>query len=269
MIRRCWGPVLLAVLVVGVVACSNPDAPINEDSPGPTVTLPSPGAAGGPTVSGSLTVYAPPELTAVGTRLVRGFMKQNPQADVNLVNEAPRLSMFRILGGAPGGVFISDAQSISDFGAYDHNLPSSTRLAREALVLAVPKGNPGGVKTVDDLGKPPGPDMICTPPYMLAASQSSPTDLTVPINEKAAADCGNTLVDEVAAKKLAGALVPGSFAGYLRGNRIDRIRVPLTGNLVVTYSAIPIEGSEVATGFINFARSDAGKKMFEDSGYEA
>jgi molybdate transport system substrate-binding protein len=268
-IRHRWGLVLLALLVVEVVACTNQDAPVNEDNPGPTVTLPSPGAAGGPTVSGSLVVYAPPELTAVGVRLVRAFTKQNPHADVKMVNEAPRVSMLRILGGEPGDLFISDDTSISDLRAYARNLPSSKGIAREALVIAVQKGNPGKVKKVEDLGHPPDPDVICTPPYMLAASNAAPEDLTVPINEDSKPDCGGTTVDQVAAKKLDRALVPGSSVGRLRGNKVDRVRVPLTGNLVVPYSVVPIKDSDVAEGFINFVRSDDGRKLFEESGYEA
>jgi molybdate transport system substrate-binding protein len=268
-IRHRWGLVLLALLVVEVIACTNPDAPVNEDNPGPTVTLPAPGAAGGPTVKGSLVVYAPPELTAVGLRLARAFTKENPDADVKMVNEAPRVSMLRILGGQPGDLLISDDRSILDFRAYARNLPSSKSLAREALVIAVPKGNPGKVKKVEDLGRSPDPDVICTPPYMLAASNTAPEDLTVPINEDSKAGCGGTTVDQVAAEKLDGALVPGSSVGRLRGNKVDRVRVPLTGNLVVPYSVLPIKDSDVAEGFINFARSDDGRKLLEQSGYEA
>jgi molybdate transport system substrate-binding protein len=260
--------VLLVVLVVAA-ACSNPNAPVDEDDPGPTVTLPSPGAAGGPQVSGSIVVYAPVELAAVGTRLVRGFTKQNPDADVNLVNEAPRLSMLRILGGAPGDLLISDASSISDFRAYARNLGSSKALAREALVLVVPNGNPDGVKGLDDLGDPPDPDEVCTPPYMLDASNAPLEDLSVPINRDSDPDCAAKVVDLVGARKLETALVPGSAAGYLRGSQIDRVRVPLSGNLVVSYNVVPLKNTAAATGFINFARSDAGKRIFEESGYKA
>jgi molybdate transport system substrate-binding protein len=268
-VRHRWSLLLLALLVVEAVACSNPDAPVNEDNPGPTVTLPSPGAAGGPEVSGSLVIYVPPELTSVSVKLLRGFTKQNPHTDVKLVNDPPRVSMLRILGGAPADLFISDDKSISDFRAYARNLPSSQSLAREALVIAVPKGNPNHVRKVDDLGHPPDPDVVCTPPYMLAANQAVPEDLTVPVNADSKPDCGETTVDQVATKALAAALVPGSSVGRLRSKQVDRVRVALTGNLVVRYSVVPIKDSDVAEGFVNFARSDAGKKIFESSGYEA
>jgi molybdate transport system substrate-binding protein len=269
-IRQRWGLVLLALLVVeATVACSNPNPPVNEDNPGPTVTLPSPGAAGGPTVSGSIVIYAPTELTAVATRLVRGFMKQNPDADAKLVTEAPRLSMLRILGNQPGDVFISDANSISDFRAYDHSLPSSKGLASESLVIAVPKGNPDDVRTVDDLGDPPDDSMICSPEYMRDASALPLEEVTVPINEDSKPNCGSTTVDQVVAKKLKGALVPGSAAGYLRGNEIDRVRVSLTGNLVVPYYVIPLKNTDIANGFVNYVRSDDARRILEESGYEA
>jgi ABC-type molybdate transport system substrate-binding protein len=267
--RHRWALVLLAFLAVNALSCASDDPAVNTDNPGPTVTLPAPGAAGGPAVSGSLVVFAPTELTAVGTRLASGFMKQNPKAHVTFRAEATRLSMLRILGQQPADIFISDAKSISDFRAYLHNLPSSQGLAREVLVIVVPKHNPGKVLHAADLGDPPPSEAICTPPVMLFQTQVPLDDLAVPINKRSKANCGSETVDAVAKGDLKGAIVPGSAAGYIRANQIDRIRLPLTGNVVVPYSIVVVKDSAVANGFVNFAHSDRGRQLINESGYDS
>jgi molybdate transport system substrate-binding protein len=260
--------VALVLVVVLAPACVSQNPAADTENPGPTVTLPSPGAAGGPTVSGDVNVYASPELSSVGARMAKAFQKQNPKARVNFVAENPKETILRILSKQKVDVFIADHRTLILANAYIRgDFPTPGSFAREALVLVTPKGNPAGIKSYTDLGDPPPAESVCTPPFMRLESANPLDSLAVPVNEASPTDCGATTVAKVESGDLKGALVPGSSVGFFQSSKVDRLGVPLTGNLIVPYGLANISGTNAATGYANFVRSDQGRQVLSESGY--
>jgi molybdate transport system substrate-binding protein len=264
--RRRTRLIALSLVLVQVLGCSSQNPQLDPNDPGPTVTLPVPGAQGGPDVTGTIRVYGPPELASVGTRLVQGFASENPRADITFTPEAPRESMLRFIAGAEADVFISDAENLLLLRAYLNGLPRTKGFARDSLVLAVPKGNPKFIRSLEDAGALP-PEAVCTPLYMLERSAIPLDEVTVPLNQKPEPDCRTTAMDRLAAGELDAVLVPGSAIGYLRGREADRIRLPAPGNLVASYQMVLISDNEAARGFEAFLTSDRGVDIIAESGY--
>ena len=264
--RRRTALIALSLVMVHALGCSSPNPRVDPDNPGPTVTLPVPGLRGGPKVTGTVRVFGGPELAAVGTRLVQTFGNDNPGADITFTAEAPRESMLRFIAGADADVFIADEKSLQLLSAYLDGLPRTQGFGRDVLLLAVPKGNPMFVESLEDVGELP-PEAVCTPPYMLQGSMIPLDQLEVPLNAEAAPDCGTSTVDALVAGDLDAALVPGSAVGYLRARDADRIRLPGAGNLVVPYRMVLLSDNDAARGFMNFVSSDIGRSIITQSGY--
>ena len=166
--------------------------------------------------------------------------------------------MLRFIAGVDADVFIADERSLQLLGAYLDGLPRTQGFGRDVLLLAVPKGNPKFVQSLEDVGELP-PEAVCTPPYMLQGSVVPLDQLEVPLNEEAAADCGTTTMDALVAGDLDAAVVPGSAVGYLRLARPSRIRLPVAGSLVVPYRMVLLSDNDAARGFMNFVSSDIGR----------
>ena len=111
---------------------------------------------------------------------------------------------------------VAESKDIRLLNAYVRGLPQhGSAFAIDPLVLAVPKGNPAGIRRLEDVGELP-PEAVCTPPYMLEARADELDDVVVPVNEDSSPDCGTPTVDAVAAGDLAAAAVPGSAVNFVR-----------------------------------------------------
>ncbi len=116
------------------------------------------GAAGGSgdgQVSGAVTVFAAASLTESFTRLGKDFEAANPGSRVTLNFAGSSALANQINQGAPADVFASAAlanmTTVTEAGNAD-GTPST--FARNQLVIAVPRGNPAGVRGLADVSGP-------------------------------------------------------------------------------------------------------------------
>jgi hypothetical protein len=132
----------------------------------------------------------------------------------------------------------------------------------------VPKGNPAGIRRLEDAGELP-PEAVCTPPYMLEARAAELDDVVVPVNEDSLPGCGTPTVDAVAAGDLAAAAVPGSAVNFVRLIEVSRVRLSLSGGLYAAYEmALANDDNQAAIGFRNFVASKAGRGIIVGQGYD-
>ena len=118
-------------------------------------------AAGGPSsggssgVKGTVTVFAAASLTESFTRIGKDFEAANPGSKVTFNFAASSALANQIDQGAPADVFAAASpatmKTVTDMGGAD-GVP--TTFVKNQLVIAVAKGNPKGIKTLDDLTKP-------------------------------------------------------------------------------------------------------------------
>jgi molybdate transport system substrate-binding protein len=135
-----------ALGLAGLAGCGN-----STGTAGPS----SSGTASRTGVTGPVTVFAAASLTESFTRIGKDFEAANPGAKVTFNFAGSSALANQINQGAPADVFASAApanmKAVTDAGNGDGN---PTTFVRNQLVIAVPKGNPKGVKGLADLTKP-------------------------------------------------------------------------------------------------------------------
>ncbi|MEU7588430.1 molybdate ABC transporter substrate-binding protein [Micromonospora sp. NPDC049230] len=106
-------------------------------------------------VTGTVTVFAAASLTESFTRIGADFEAANPGSTVTLNFAGSSALANQVNQGAPADVFASAAPAtmatVTEAGNAD-GAPSV--FARNQLVIAVPRGNPGRVTGLADLGRP-------------------------------------------------------------------------------------------------------------------
>ncbi|MEU8258053.1 molybdate ABC transporter substrate-binding protein [Micromonospora inaquosa] len=106
-------------------------------------------------VTGTVTVFAAASLTESFRRIGEDFEAANPGSAVTLNVAGSSALANQINQGAPADVFASAAPAnmatVTEAGNAD-GTPAT--FARNQLVIAVPRGNPGGVTGLADLSRP-------------------------------------------------------------------------------------------------------------------
>ncbi|MBQ0980954.1 molybdate ABC transporter substrate-binding protein [Micromonospora sp. M61] len=105
--------------------------------------------------TGAVTVFAAASLTESFRRIGKDFEAANPGSTVTLNVAGSSALANQINQGAPADVFASAAPAnmatVTEAGNADG---TPTTFARNQLVIAVPRGNPGGVTGLADLSRP-------------------------------------------------------------------------------------------------------------------
>ncbi|WP_433650568.1 molybdate ABC transporter substrate-binding protein [Micromonospora zamorensis] len=112
--------------------------------------------------TGAVTVFAAASLTESFRRIGKDFEAANPGSTVTLNVAGSSALANQINQGAPADVFASAAPAnmaaVTEAGNADG---TPTTFARNQLVIAVPRGNPGGVTGLADLSRPGVKVAVC------------------------------------------------------------------------------------------------------------
>ncbi|MGC4797996.1 molybdate ABC transporter substrate-binding protein [Micromonospora saelicesensis] len=112
------------------------------------------GAADG-RITGAVTVFAAASLTESFRRIGKDFEAANPGSTVTLNVAGSSALANQITQGAPADVFASAAlANMATVTKAGNAEGAPTTFARNQLVIAVPRGNPGGVTGLADLSRP-------------------------------------------------------------------------------------------------------------------
>ena len=160
MTARILIPVLAGALACLLTGCTSP-APAPAGSVLPA-TPPSDSAS--PALGGDVVVFAASSLTDTFTAIADAFEKENPGVRVTL-NFAGSTSLAEgIVSGAPADVFAAanpaTMATVSDAGLV---AGQSSDFASNSLEIAVPKGNPAGIRGLADFADPARTIALCAP----------------------------------------------------------------------------------------------------------
>lgn len=135
----------LAVAALIATGCASADT-------GAGAVSPSTEAPTADELTGNLTIYAAASLKTAFDELATTFEEQHPQLDVQpIVYDGSSTLATQLLEGAPADVFAS-ADEANMAKVTDAGLADATQLfATNTLVIATPKGDPGGVESLADL----------------------------------------------------------------------------------------------------------------------
>ena len=260
MTRRPRAAAALTALALGLAACATP-APAQEATSR---------AAPADAWDGPLVVLAASSLTDVLTTLEERLEAEHPGLDVRTGFAASSTLVAQVLGGAPADVLVT--ASTSAMTEVTERLGGDpVVVAANRLVLAVPGGNPGGVRTLADLADPSLVVALCAPQVpcgqvgdeMLARAGVVPAPDTLEPDVRAVltrlrldeADAGLVYLTDVAA-------APGEVEG---------IEVPADLRVRTEYPALVLPDAphpEAAAAYVRLLRGPVGREALRAAGFE-
>ena len=236
-------------------------------------TSPKPKASTEAKITGPLTVFAAASLTEVFTTLGKDFEAAHPGVSVTFNFAGSSALATQINQGAPADVFASAAPknmaTVTDEG---NAAGTPTTFVRNQLVIAVPAGNPHGIKTLADLAKPGVKVALCAEQVpcgaaaktALAAGNITLTPVTMEQDVKGA--LAKVRLDEVDA-----ALVYRTDA-KADDAEVDGIEFDESADAINDYPIAVLEDAPnptAAKAFIAYVRSAKGMSVLTDAGFQA
>jgi len=143
-------PLIVAIALIGAMlaACGRSSSSAGDGSPTSAAGATAPAG-----LSGSITVYAASSLTDVFYREAAAFRQAHPGTRVNFNFAGSPTLVTQLDQGAPADV-LATADEKNMKTASDKSLVGAVKIfARNRLVIAVPKSNPGGIQSPKDLAK--------------------------------------------------------------------------------------------------------------------
>ena len=224
-------------------------------------------------VEGTVTVFAAASLTDVFTELGTAFEEANPDATVEFSFGPSSGLVTQVTEGAPADVIATAATSnMDDLAAADALDGEPTSFATNALELAVPPGNPGGVAGLEDLSEEDLVVGLCNEEvpcgrFAREALTTAGIEPSIDTNEEDV----RALLSKVEAGEIDVGVVYETDV-LAAGDAVEGIGIPEDQNVVATYPIAAVSeagNAEGAAAFIAFVLSDEGQAALADAGFGA
>lgn len=232
---------------------------------------PAPAASGSAStadeLSGTVEVYAAASLQRSFDEIASAFEDAHPGVTVSAVYDGSSTLATQIGEGAPADVFASaDEKNMTKVA---EQAPDPQIFAGNTLVIAVPKGNPGGVRALADLARVT--TVLCAPEVPCgAASTTLLSNAGVTVSPASSEQNVTAVLTKVAAAEADAGLV---YATDVVGRDDVEAIVPDGADAVVNrYPIAALTGSpnpDAASAFVAFVLSDEGQKILADAGFRA
>ena len=234
-------------------------------------TAPAPVASGSASsadaISGTVEVYAAASLQRSFDEIASAFEGAHPGVTVSAVYDGSSTLATQIGEGAPADVFASaDEKNMAKVSA---QAPEPQLFAGNTLVIAVPKGNPGGVRTLADLARVT--TVLCAPEVPCgAASTTLLSNAGVTVSPASSEQNVTAVLTKVAAAEADAGLV---YATDVVGRDDVEAIVPEGADAVVNRYPIAAltdaPNPDAASAFVAFVLSDEGQRILADAGFRA
>lgn len=228
------------------------------------------GGEGGRT---TVAVFAASSLSEAFGEMASVFEAKHPRLDVQLNVAGSSTLREQILQGAPADVFASaNETTMAALEAAGELSSPPSSFATNALEIAVPVGNPGGVSSIDDLARS---DLLVG----LCATGVPCGDFARAVLERAgvvpAVDTNESdvraLLTKIGADELDVGIVYVTDV-IAADDRVEGIEIPLTQNVVATYPIAEVRAGPNPTGgaeFVAFVLSPDGQMILRTFGFGA
>lgn len=252
--RRRVTAAVVALALVGLVACGDDGDGAAGDGPGGTVL-----------------VFAAASLTDAFADMAAAFEVAYPGTDVQLNLAGSAALREQILEGAPAAVFASANQSNMDAVVDAGEVAGEARVfAHNRLQIAVPAGNAAGVTGLDDFANGDLLIGLCAEgvpcgDFARDALDNAAVEAAVDTNEPDV----RALLTKIGADELDAGIVYVTDV-LAAGDLVDGIDIPDEFNVVAAYPIAELVGSPNAKGgaaFVEFVLSDEGQAILTSFGF--
>ncbi|MGC4808807.1 molybdate ABC transporter substrate-binding protein [Micromonospora sp. DT233] len=232
---------------------------------------PEPAAPGG-AVRGPLTVLAAASLTEAFTRLGREFEATHPGVTVTLSFAGSSALAAQINQGAPADVFAAASPAtmrpVTAAGDADGE---PVVFARNQLVIAVPKGNPGGVTGLADLTRAGTRVALCAAQVPCGAAARAALDAAgVPLTPVTLERDVRGALSKVRLGEVDAALVYRTDATAAPAE-VHAVEFPESAGAVNDYPIVALRRAgnpTAAREFVGFVRAERGRAALTAAGFQ-
>ena len=243
------------LLALALAGCGTADPPAAEQKSG---------------VSGDVTVFAAASLTESFDELGKQFEAANPDAKVTFNYGGSSALAKQVNEGAPADVFASaspkNMTEVTDAG----NASDPTTFASNTLMIAVPKGNPGGIKGLADFADDGKKIALCAEEVpcggaaakVFTAAKITPKPDTLEQDVKA-------VLTKVQLGEVDAALVYKTDV-QAAGEKVEGIDFPEAKDAVNEYPIVVLKdapNAEAAKAFVDYVLSDEGEAVLTKAGF--
>jgi molybdate transport system substrate-binding protein len=264
------------VMTAAVTACSSGAGAAPASTAAPAS---APGQAGS---IGELQVYAAASLTDALAKVADAWDEANPASTLTTSTDSSAALETKIEQGAPADVFLSadtaNPQKLVDAGLASG---SAVSFAGNRLVLIVPKGNPAGIQSAQDLARPglkiiAAGDKVPITKYAtqlvanLAREPGYPSDFATAYAANIASQEDNVsgIVSKVELGEGDAGIVYVTDARA--SDRVDTIDVPGAANVPAAYAGVVVKAARnpgAATAFLDWLVGPDGQAILASFGF--
>ena len=231
---------------------------------------PEAGAGGG---DKTLRVSAAASLTQSFDQLSNEFEKDHPGVDVDVNYGGSSGLVQQLTEGAPADVFASaDQKNMTKLTDADLAQGEPKIFATNVLTLVVPKDNPAGIRSIQDVLGKNVKLVTCAPEVPCGAAtqkveQANGVELAPVSQENAVTD----VLGKVTSGQADAGIVYVTDA-KAAGDKVTTIEIPKTDEAINTYPIVALKDSEqpeLATEFVDLVTGERGQKVLRDAGFGA
>jgi molybdate transport system substrate-binding protein len=222
--------------------------------------------------TGELTIYAAASLKASFDEIADEFERDNPDVDVRpIVYDGSSTLVTQLTEGAPADVFASADENNMTKASNAGLVGPATLFASNTLVIAVPKGNPGRVRSLADLEKPGLSVVLCAAEVPCgAASATLLKNADVTVKPASYEQNVTAVLTKVGAGEADAGLV---YATDVKDDPSVESIVPAGADEVVNRYPIATlkstKNPDSADAFVDFVLGDAGQAILRAHGFGA
>jgi molybdate transport system substrate-binding protein len=235
-------------------------------------TTPSAGSGSSSAVTGKVTVLAAASLTESFTQIGKDFQAANPGATVTFSFAGSSQLAQQITSGAPADVFASASpatmKTVTDAG---DATGTPAVFVKNQLVIAVPKGNPKGIRALADLTKPGLKVALCAKQVPCGAAAHTALDASgVKLTPATEEQDVKSALSKVKLGEVDAALVYRTDAHSAAGD-VDGIEFPESAKAINNYPIVALKGAPNPSGaaaFVAFVQTPAELKVLSDVGFQ-
>jgi molybdate transport system substrate-binding protein len=261
--KRLTG-LLAGIILIGLAGCSTATgSPSSDSSAG--------GSSAGSSAQETLTVFAAASLKASFTELAKAYEAGHPGSSVMLSFAGSSDLATQISQGAPADVFASadtrNMDKLDQAGLVD----GETRIfAANTLAIAVPPGNPAGIRSFADLAKPGTRLVQCASQVPCGAAtaaveRQTGTELSPVSEENSVTDVLGKVISGEADAGLVYVTDVKSAAGKVEG-----VPFPEAAAAINSYPIAMVAGSRNSTAaqaFLDLVTGPEGQQVLAEAGF--
>lgn len=258
-----------ALLLAGCSSSGNGDGGNGGSTPpGNTGSNGSTTAAAG--LSGSITVYAAASLTETFNKLAGQFKSAHPGTEITFQYGSSGDLSTQITQGAPADVFASAATKNMDDVVKAGDASDPVNFASNTAQIAVPKGNPAKIDSIDDLAKAKVALCVVTAPCgklaqtilsnahltITPTTQGPDVKATLAVVESGEVDAGIVYVTDIKAD----------------GGKVDSVDIPAGVNSTTEYPIATLKDSKnagLAKAWVDYVTGPDGQQVLSAAGFAA